>query len=163
MNPLKVFLLIISLIIIVNTQEEEKENYVCNQYTCPYARGRCKDDNKCYCMNGFITFGDSEIKCNYKQKTKAKAFFLEFVLGFGIGHIYMGNLALALTKLIFSAVACYFICFTPSFKKADFLYSVAKILHVLLGIAWALWQIIDAIMILSGKYKDQNGFDLLGL
>lgn len=160
MQKLKIFITLAFFSIILC--QEEKMSQFCNQYNCPNTRGKCMPDNSCACVKGFITESDEiEVKCNYKQKTKAKAFLLEFIIGFGLGHIYMGNLKIALIKLCFSFVSCYFICFLPSCQKADCCIKFSKVLHIILGISWAIWQIIDGAMILLGKYKDNNGISLL--
>ena len=47
---------------------------------------------KCICNRGWGTLKTDEISCCYAQKSKFMAFLFEFVLGFGIGHLYMGRM-----------------------------------------------------------------------
>ena len=69
--------------------------------TCSIEGGKCQNE-KCICNDWYTTYTYKvdhqkryEIyKCCYKQKSKLTAVVLEFVIGFGLGHFYVGNYTL---------------------------------------------------------------------
>ena len=86
---------LLSLFVFINPNDDEtkKPLVICNKYTCPKSRGICNEDNECVCVKGYDTIDDlsrGDFYCNYRKKSKLIAFLLEFVLGFGSGHFYMG-------------------------------------------------------------------------
>ena len=137
--------------------------FICNQYTCPAISGKCGRDNECICAFGYTTiesekFGD--FKCNYKMKSQIKMFLLEFLVGFGVGHFYIGNIKIALAKLLYSSLTCYIVCQLPSLEKLQSCRHCAYYLQLVFGIGWILWQILDSILIGFGFYKDNYGVEL---
>jgi len=46
---------------------------------------------KCICDTGYATQNNTGIHCCYEQKSQIMAFLMEFVVGFGLGHFYIGN------------------------------------------------------------------------
>lgn len=137
--------------------------YICNKYTCPLLNGKCGRDNECECVFGYTTidnikFGD--FHCNYKMKSQVKAFLLEFLIGFGIGHFYIGNKILALVKLLFASMTCFIICQLPSIEKIKSIKICAYYIQMIFGSFLIIWQIVDSVLIGCGVYKDNNGIPL---
>ena len=155
-----------SLICYVNSVEEE--NYknpltICNIYTCPKGRGVCNEENFCVCKEGYDTIDDlsrGDFYCNYKKKSKLIAFLLEFVLGFGSGHFYMGHTILATIKMIFTTFTCLLFCQFNNIRKITEIKYIAVPMERVLIIGWAIWQIVDGILIGFNIYKDGNGYEL---
>ena len=134
----------------------------CNKYY-PKNRGFCNEENECICSKGYETVDDlvlGDFYCNYKKKSKLIAFLLEFVLGFGSGHFYMGKTTLATIKMIYTSITCLLFCQYHSIRKITELKRVAVPLERILLVGWAIWQILDGILISFGFYKDGNGYEL---
>lgn len=92
-----------------NQEEEEKhpnyarayfQNKDCDEDNC--FNGRCnKDKSICYCNDNFANYpssGNKERFCVYKRKSQLAGFLLEFILGFGIGHLAVGRIAMGYAK-----------------------------------------------------------------
>ena len=163
------FFFIISLSLfsstILNDEEFENELIICNKYTCPKSRGACNDRNECICLRGYDTIDDlskGDFYCNYKKKSKLITFLLEFVLGFGAGHFYIGNINLGTAKMIYTSLACLLFCQYNSIKKITEIKRIAVPLERILILGWVVWQIIDGLLIFFGYYKDGNGYELRG-
>ena len=158
-----IILFLINFTVQTNIDMPLKPLVVCNKYTCPKSRGVCNEENECICLNGYDTIDDlskGDFYCNYKRKSKLFAFLLEFVLGFGSGHFYIGNINLATAKLAFTTLTCLLFCQYNSIKKITEIRRVAVPLERLFVIGWVIWQLIDGILIFFGIYKDGNGFEL---
>lgn len=165
MNTYQVFisLFILSSLCSLSSSSIPSSLFICNQYTCSPANGKCGRDNECICAFGYTTIDDDsfgDFKCNYKQKSQVKAFLLEFLIGFGIGHFYIGNVTLALAKLLYSSFTCFVICQLPSFAKIKSTKRCAYYIQLIFGLGWVMWQIVDSIMIVMNYYKDNNGMKL---
>ena len=67
---------------------------------CPNGKGVCQADT-CYCLRGYSTLLNKQdtnpIFCNYEQKSRWIAFFLEFIIP-PIGLIYLGRFVHAFIK-----------------------------------------------------------------
>src|SRR5690349_15200584 len=77
-----------------NSTNKQYKNITCDYTNCPEERGICNIDNECYCFQGYITTEEGENNntyCNYEQKSQMIAFLLEFILSFGLGHLYIKN------------------------------------------------------------------------
>ena len=157
---------LLSLFVFINPNDDEtkKPLVICNKYTCPKSRGICNEDNECVCVKGYDTIDDlsrGDFYCNYKKRSKLITFLLEFVLGFGAGHFYLGNYLLATIKMIYTCCTCLFFCryhdikVIPEYKR----FAIPLEKFTLLG--WALWQIIDGFLIYFGVYKDSNGHEMI--
>ena len=147
----------------ISASYDSNHLFICNQYTCSPSNGKCGRDNECICAYGYITVTDEKFgnfHCNYKMKSQVKAFLLEFLIGFGIGHFYIGNITIALTKLLYSSLTCYIICQLPSFEKINSVKKCAYYFQLILGLGWAAWQITDSVLIAMNRYKDENGVSL---
>ena len=165
-NIFIVFIMLSLFCFIKSNDEETKDNLVaCNKYTCPKNRGECNEDNECVCIKGYdsvdnLSLGD--FYCNYKKKSKLIAFLLEFVLGFGAGHFYIGHINRATIKLIFTTLTCLLFCQSNSIKKITEIKRVAIPLERFCIIGWIIWQVVDGFLIGFGYYKDGNGIELRG-
>src|SRR5436309_3311942 len=72
----------------------------CSFDNCPLFKGVCYEEI-CICTYGYITYiqeNTPQIYCNYAQKSRMTAFFLEFFFPFGAGHLYAGKTVLATIK-----------------------------------------------------------------
>ena len=158
------FLIFSSFSFIKSNDDETKKNLiVCNKYTCPKNRGECNEENECVCIKGYDSVDDlslGDFYCNYKKKSKLIAFLLEFVLGFGSGHFYMGKTVLATIKMIYTSITCLLFCQYHSIRKITELKRFAVPLERGLLVGWAIWQILDGILISFNFYKDGNGYEL---
>ena len=137
----------------------------CNKYSCPKNRGICNKENECICSKGYETVDNlalGDFYCNYRKKSKLIAFLLEFVLGFGAGHFYIGHINLATIKLIFTTLTCLLFCQYNSIRKITEIKRVGVPLERLCIIGWIIWQIVDGFLIGFGFYKDGNGIELRG-
>ena len=113
---------LLSLFVFINPNDDEtkKPLVICNKYTCPKSRGICNEDNECVCVKGYDTIDDlsrGDFYCNYRKKSKLIAFLLEFVLGFGSGHFYMGHTTLGTIKMIYTSLTCLLFCQYHSISK----------------------------------------------
>ena len=148
-----------------NDDETNKVLVVCNKYTCPKNRGICNENNECICIKGYDTIDDlsrGDFYCNYRKKSKLIAFLLEFVLGFGSGHFYLGRTTLATIKMIYTSLTCLIFCQFHSIQKITELKRFATPLETTLLVGWAAWQILDGVLIGFGFLKDRNGYELRG-
>ena len=66
----------------------------------------------CECNKGYSSFDidnnltTSDIYCCYQQKSQLTSFLLELFLGFGIGHLYIGDRTFAIIKMIIELFLC---------------------------------------------------------
>lgn len=142
-----------------------KTQNICNYENCPLLQGVCYQDN-CLCSYGFKTFlkiNDPEIYCNYKQKSRMTAFFLEFFFPIGLGHVYAGKFSFALIKFglfigFFIGLCGELICIKLNFEKL-----VVCSAFTLLGdmCLWITFQIVDLVCYSLGYYSDGNGVQLI--
>lgn len=134
----------------------------CTISNCPPGRGICVED-KCLCAYGYVTFNKSEnhaqIFCNYKQKSRLTAFFLEFFFPIGIGHAYAGKVYLAIIKfslfLILVCGTCGELCCIGIENNKGVICSAILILFVLLF--WLAMCFFDLFAYAFGYYTDGNG------
>jgi len=122
----------------------------------------------CVCDSGYISTPGDSVRCCYKQKSQLFAFILEFSLGFGFGHFYVGNSTLGTVKLcgclLIVAIVC-FIGILSCYKEGDFDVEFKKgnttsgTTYLLYGavILFAVWQIIDCVLFGINFYLDGNG------
>lgn len=138
----------------------------CNVFNCPRKRGVCTRDTSCKCNEGFISVNDDEFPfyCNYEQKRQLNAFLLEFFIGFGIGHLYNGNIQIAMIKLILYFVAYFILCFIPYFTaqtKSNFLNRVFPCFQTMAILTIVIWQIVDSVLLGINWFPDGNGIPLM--
>ena len=72
----------------------------------------------------------------------------------------MGKTTLATIKMIYTSLTCLIFCQYHSIRKITELKRVAVPLERILLVGWAIWQILDGILISFGFYKDGNGYEL---
>jgi hypothetical protein len=127
-----------------------------------------------------------EVKCCYKRKSQFMAFILELVVGFGLGHFYIGNSFIGYLKLISYIVmycACCSIgcCFcnrdesyykkvTKDSKISNETFTIdenklliLKILNFIMvfsACGFCIWQVTDAILFGLNFFRDSNGIEL---
>ena len=164
-HKLILVLLFLSFICSVNSNDKDTKRTltICNIYTCPRGRGLCNEENICVCKDGYDTIDDlsrGDFYCNYKKKSRLVAFLLEFILGFGSGHFYMGHNILAIIKLAFTTFTCLLFCQFENIRKITEIKYIAVPLERVMIVCWAIWQIIDGILIGLKIYKDGNGYEL---
>ena len=167
LNLYFISLLLLTLFAFINSNDEEtkKPLVICNKYTCPKSRGVCNEENECVCVKGYDTIDDlsrGDFYCNYRKKSKLIAFLLEFVLGFGAGHFYIGHTTLATIKMIYYSLTCLLFCQYHSISKITEIKRFAVPLERILLVGWAIWQILDGLLISFDFYKDGNGYELRG-
>lgn len=76
-----------------------------------YESGKTKSFQNCICEEGYTDLDSSQyVKCCYKRKSQLIAFLLEFVLGFGVGHFYIGNNQIGFLKLFGCLTFCCSCC-----------------------------------------------------
>ena len=165
MNPLiHLFIVLISLSSIFSYIHNPKNFLICNKLNCPPSRGVCTRDNKCICIGDYSTIRDKEkygdYHCNYLQANQAKVFLLEFLIGFGAGHFYLGNITLAAIKFSFSLVTAIIVAISPCLSTNQMLSKKFNYVMIVLGFIWVIWQSVDGILIGLNYYKDSNGIEM---
>ena len=126
---------------------------LCNEDNCPTDRGTCSGENYCYCFEGYISTFEKPYFCDYGQKDRTLYFLLEFVLSFGIGHLYAGHYFYGIIKLI-----CYgsiFGLYLTKYSKKKGIDAART--RLFLWVIITIWQFIDGYCIFKGIYPDGNG------
>ena len=118
---------------------------------------------KCICNRGWGTLKTDEISCCYAQKSKFMAFLFEFVLGFGIGHLYMGRMINFYIKFfVYVIMICSFCtivcCLDNVIAKRNLKFM--NILLMIICYFYIFWQFLDSVLIGVGYYKDDKDMDL---
>lgn len=125
----------------------------------------------CVCHEGYHSLDSDDIKCCYKKKSQFYAFILEFLIGFGLGHLYCGNHTLFLLKLFGASILCcncclISICFcntddtSSEEKPTPIKYQIFNFLLIFSFFAYIIWQCTDGVMYGLNMFKDGNGVDL---
>jgi hypothetical protein len=160
-------LIFIFIFTVVKSKTHNPYSYlICNRQNCPTTQGFCNKDNVCQCYEGYTTVDDpryGKYKCNYPLKQQMTAFLLEFILGFGVGHFYLGNYEIGIPKMFFSFLTSFFVCFFPIFSlaiKSVKLKRMVPYLQFIFGLVYGAWQIIDGVLIGINYYRDANGFKM---
>ena len=166
MNPsLFKFLCVISLLTIGSSFIHNPKNFlICNRLNCPKSRGVCTRDNKCICIGDYMTHPDREkygdYQCNYQQANQSKVFLLEFLIGFGVGHFYLGNTILAIIKCTFSLTTAIVVSIYPCLSANQNTGKKCNYLIMFLGLIYVTWQAVDGILIAMNYYTDSNGIEM---
>ena len=135
------------------TKKIMPDSELCNEQNCPIDRGTCSGENFCFCFDGYISTYESSTLCDYAQKDRTLYFLLEFILGFGIGHFYIGKYIYASIKLFVYCSLLGVYCWKFYNKKG---IDNARIrLFIWLNIC--IWQFLDGCFIFRGVYMDGNG------
>lgn len=124
----------------------------------------------CICDKGYTEDpNNKEVKCCYKKIDQFTPFILEVLIGFGIGHFYIGNSTIGLIKLVVEAFAicsCCLIGFCFCYKTNkhnEEASSKQKLINILFlsGIfIFITWQFVDMILFGINFYKDSNNVEL---
>ena len=162
-SKISFLIILLSNIQITKNRIHNPKNYlICNKANCPKSRGICTRDNKCVCLGDYTTIKEMEgnYQCNYQQTNQSKVFILEFLLGLGAGHFYLGNYTLAICKFLFAFITVILTAINPclqynQMKNKSFLYLVN-----IMGLVYVFWQILDGILILFNFYTDSNGIPM---
>ncbi len=143
-----------------NTNEEytkildkiKPNSELCNEENCPIDRGTCSGENFCFCFDGYISSFKSFYLCDYQQKDRLVYFLLEFVLSFGIGHLYAGNFLFAASKIL-----CYVLLFgLYCFRYRNMKGIDAARIRFFIWIVFCIWQTVDGLCIFRGIFTDGN-------
>jgi hypothetical protein len=128
-----------------------------------YGNGVCNSNmTDCTCDPGWYTFPGSYIKCSYHQSRKSIAILLEATVGFGFGHLYIGNYTFFIGKFLFFFFSCYFsfciFIFVGSINNSNvnpktYAYTKRASSYFIIPIM-IIWYFLDIILFLSGYYKD---------
>lgn len=123
--------------------------------------------SSCKCNTGWITTKDNPIKCCYQKKLQSKAFLLEFIIGFGSGHFYIGHTVRGFMKLSFSFLLCltfwlvgFLSCYREGSFEIDSTFDKSnKSSYFIFGslIIYFLLQIFDSVLFGINYYLDGNG------
>ncbi|AYV77643.1 MAG: hypothetical protein Dasosvirus17_3 [Dasosvirus sp.] len=137
-----------------------EELFICiGTSSCSY-NGQCDDSgNYCHCYAGYITYQpSSDVQCNYEQKKRSEAFWLEIFFGMvGAGEWYLGNIDIATGQLaMFLGIKVLYGCFYIFIGKNA--KTGVSIPYLALGI----WIIVDCIYIGTGNRLDGNGAPISG-
>ena len=142
-------------------------NLTCGEYICDSENGKCigNPSSLCFCNDQFDTYPeDNKNMCFYEKKKQFLAFIMESV-GFGIGHIYTENLALAIPKLMIYVFACSAIIILRIVSRKTEENNPTTLLVACIactiGSVVIIWHIIDMILYALNSYKDGNGIELL--
>jgi hypothetical protein len=170
MKYIQILILIFTNFLLFCYTSSKKHNpfnfLVCNKMNCPVTQGICTKDNKCSCYDGYKTVNDIKYglyQCNYQKKSQALAFILEFLIGFGVGHMYLGNIKIGTIKLTFCFLCAFFICFYPYFTirtRSKTLRNTVPYFQSIFGIIYVFWQAMDGVLIGLSYYTDGNGIEL---
>ena len=102
--------------------------------------------------------------CFYEKKKQFLAFILESV-GFGIGHLYTENLAIAIPKLMIYVLACLAIIIlrivSRKTEENDPTTLLVACIACTIGCVVIIWHVIDMILYALNNYKDGYGIELL--
>jgi hypothetical protein len=153
------------IISLIDSPTDNKSHSKCNYQNCPLLQGVCYEDN-CICAYGFKTFikkNDPEIYCNYKQKSRMTAFFLEFFFPIGLGHLYAGKITLALIKfglfiLFFIGLCGELMCIKLNLGNLVLCSAFTLLVDMCL---WVTFQFVDLICYALGYYSDGNGVPMI--
>ena len=165
------FLILFCIIIYDSCSSQNYKN--CSDGTlCDLDHGECiqyddsdKKKNICKCHEGYDTNSKiSEVHCNYKQKSKIKAFLLELIFCFGAGHFYLHNYKKAISKLVMLIIlSLCFKFFKINTKSKELNNLEIKIIFIIVGIFYIgvfFMHIIDLAFLGKNKYKDGNDIPL---
>lgn len=169
MKFIKIFGIIISICLSAIYSLSDGSELFCGNSLCHPTGGKCINSSECICNPGYITinYKDDHINCNYKQTSRTKAFIIELIFGFGLGHFYSGRTGVGLLKFFCYSLFCSCCCTSLYlFRKIreeseaeDHPYvSLLFILSVIFKVSLVIWQIVDSFLFLIGYYKDGKGF-----
>lgn len=144
----------------------EKENITignCTFNTC--FNGFCNTTKFCICDDGFDTFpSNNTIACNYSKYKVKVAFYLEFFLPFGIGHLYSERNEFGIFKIfLFIVSVAMLIIYVIIAKKKNSSETTELVIALntfLIVPLYLMWHIIDIVLFGVNGYTDGNGISL---
>ena len=142
---MKLQYLFILLVLCLNIDSIKTATTCIQGQNCPNRQGFCIQ-NECVCVYGFQTLLEIQntsnpIYCNYRQKNRFVALFLEFFLP-PSGLFYLGRIGHAIFKLLLIITMC--------FGRFTFIYIIFFVL-----------QIIDLFKMAFGFILDGYGIPIL--
>lgn len=151
---------------------KNKKFSLCNTDVCDEKGGYCVDQAICRCFDNFTTIKREENNklCNYERYNSFLTAFLELVAGFGVGHFYTQRRVNGLLKFSVYTLLCSLgncavaiaIKLSDTHPRED-VSPLVRGLFSLCGHIYnflLFWQALDAILFVSGRYKDGNGVNL---
>lgn len=142
---------------------EKEYYYPCNEIPCPSDKGICSLQNRCYCFEDYSTHSNfrkyGNHQCNYERKSQMFAFFLEFILSFGLGHFYLGNISLGLIKFLYCLLSVTIFLIIPLLtNKYDrrLWIKITPYFQLFFTLIFCVWQIIDSVLFGMNLYTDWN-------
>ena len=149
------FIFILSIIYV------SRSEFICiSEFDCSY-NGICNTNSECICDKGYTTW-NSDIQCNYKQKSVVIAFILHIFLFFiGGGEWYLGNIILAFIPIILSTIIVllhYNILVAFIYNKIgeEYAQRFINFLYILFSLTLFMWFFIELIYIGDGTRRDHN-------
>jgi hypothetical protein len=150
---------------------------ICSKENCLDQNGTCLSIKICRCNFGWADLTGSAITCNYQQRFQKLALLSEFVLPFGVGHLYCSRVLVGSIKFAVLFLIPFF-CFLLSkllsklkrkgfeseiyFEDKDLTSNLwKKIIMLFYLFAFSLWFVFDMAMFSTNIYKDGWGYDLI--
>jgi hypothetical protein len=153
-----------------------------------YLSNKTQSFQNCICDDGWTNLTpESRVKCCYQKKSQYTAFALEIVIGFGLGHFYIGKTAMGFLKLISSFILCCggctivcCMCYKKENNSLDEVktvydrgdeirirvrshplkYKILNCVVIFSALVYIIWQITDAFLFGLNLLTDGNGIEL---
>lgn len=138
----------------------------CDTTTCYSLGGDCNSNNTCVCKNGWITYGNNGLNCDYQQKDWLTALLLQIFLGgFGAANFYTNNIKYAIPQLLIGIsglfVPCILGCVMCCRRKGKFVgLSILITFIVLCSLVTIAWWIADVVRYATNVVPDANNIPL---
>jgi len=157
--------------------DTENEKILYNVFNCTDAdvdcdgNGKCVK-NQCKCSDAYATEKGSTTQCTYKRKQQLAAFLLHiFLVSFGAGHWYIGNVGYAMGQLSLgviipigcSCIVCIFLCIFTCGESEGGLAGTGISAGVISAVCYfglVIWWIVDIVRFAENWYLDGNGYAL---
>ena len=154
-----------------NCKIDYKINYIdnqiceltkCGNFLCS-SKSKC-ENGVCICNKHYTSNKDDGIiKCCYEQKSLLLSFYIETIIGFGIGHLLAGKMYLFYLKgsiyLVLLIIISSLTIYCCLHKKENIKY-LRNLFIFIGGMTFIIWQMIDGVLYISHFYKDKNDVDL---
>lgn len=141
------------LSVFINDKRKDKEDYFID----------------CICNRGYTSLDFQQTKCCYKQKSQFTAFLLEVLIGFGAGHLYIGNKTLGIIKMVVVLTFCcssfligFIFCYksNKNINNIERRYKVMNSVFLIGILVIILWQTTDMILFGINFFTDEYGVEL---
>ena len=139
---------------------------------CSITGGDCVN-GQCICKKGYITYHNKRddysfnlkspeaVECCYESKSKLTVVLIEFLIGFGFGHLYAGrhtNCSIKMAVMTILAITSIFIIrklYKDRKKDKHVIFNVLSIVTLFVCIAtYLVWQILDSILFIFDIFTD---------